>query len=48
MMCINRAKAHKENADNLTWGTYMKTATMGKAIGNAVPSFKHVGEIAEK
>jgi hypothetical protein len=48
MMCINRAKAHKENADNLTWGTYMKTATMGKAIGNAVPSFKHVGEISEK
>jgi glutathione synthase/RimK-type ligase-like ATP-grasp enzyme len=38
-MCIRRAKAHKENADNLTWGTYMKNATLGMASGNAIPRF---------
>ena len=28
-MAIERALAHKENADNLTWGTYIKRASQG-------------------
>ncbi len=31
-MAIERALAHKEGADNLTWGTYMKNATQGLGI----------------
>jgi hypothetical protein len=40
-MCIRRAKEHRENADNLTWGSYMKNATLGMASGNPIPRFKH-------
>lgn len=40
-MCIRRARDHREEADNLTWGTYMKNATLGMAIGHAVPRFGH-------
>lgn len=40
-MCIRRAKEHRENADNLTWGSYMKNATLGLASGNPIPRFKH-------
>jgi hypothetical protein len=44
-MCIRRAKAHRENGDNLTWGTFMKNATMGMATGNPVPKFGASHEI---
>jgi len=31
-MAIERALAHKEDADNLTWGTYMSQAVAGKIV----------------
>ena len=31
-MAIERALAHKENADNLTWGTYIKRASQGMGM----------------
>ena len=31
-MAIERALAHKEGADNLTWGTYMSQAVAGKIV----------------
>ncbi len=31
-MAITKAKAHKDNKDNLTWGTYMQNSTLGKKI----------------
>ncbi|MEM9820062.1 MAG: hypothetical protein AAF985_03280 [Bacteroidota bacterium] len=35
-MAIEKAQAHKEGKDNLTWGTYVKNAAAGKAA-NAKP-----------
>ncbi len=32
-MAIERAKAHKDGKDNLTWGTYIRQATMGNIVG---------------
>jgi hypothetical protein len=29
---VKKAKTHKDNADNLTWGTFMKNSTQGQAI----------------
>ncbi len=46
-MCIRRAKAHKENADNQTWGTYMKNSTLGMATGNPVQKFVPRTEIQQ-
>jgi len=46
-MCIQRAQSHRENADNLTWGTYMKNATLGMASGQPVPTFKKADAISE-
>ena len=46
-MCIRKAKAHKEGADNLTWGNYMKSAVEGKGIAikpTIVPKKKAVAE----
>jgi hypothetical protein len=31
-MAIEKAVAHREGEDNLTWGTYMKKAAQGKGI----------------
>ncbi len=48
-MCIRKAKEHKEGADNLTWGSYLKNATMGKSIvmpKSAAPAKKKA--VAEK
>jgi glutathione synthase/RimK-type ligase-like ATP-grasp enzyme len=34
---IKKAKAHKDSADNLTWGTFMKNSTQGQAIAEQSP-----------
>lgn len=34
-MSISKAKAHKDNQDNLTWGTFVNLATQGKKIKKA-------------
>jgi hypothetical protein len=44
-LCIRRAKSYRENADNLTWGTYMKNATMGLASGDPVEKFNFSSQI---
>ncbi len=36
-LCIHKAKNYRPGADNLTWGTYMKNATMGLGTGVEVP-----------
>ncbi len=32
---IERAKAHKDNQDNLTWGTFLQNACVGKSVEGA-------------
>lgn len=36
-MAIKKAKAHKDNADNLTWGAYLKNSTQGQVMVEAAP-----------
>jgi hypothetical protein len=48
-MCIRKAKEHKDGADNLTWGTFMKNATQGKGMSMPAPSKGKVKKaVAEK
>ena len=35
LLAIERALAHKDGADNLTWGTYIKNAVQGKSFGES-------------
>lgn len=44
-LCIRRAQNHRPDADNLTWGSYMKNATQGKATGIAIEPFHPRREI---
>ena len=37
-MAIEKAKAHKDGQDNLTWGTYIRTAVAGQMIGATTSS----------
>jgi hypothetical protein len=39
-MLVARAKAHKDGADNLTWGKYVQASAAGKSIGTAMPAKK--------
>ena len=47
-MCIRKAKEHKDGADNLTWGTYLKNATMGKSPSMPAAKGKVKKGVAEK
>ena len=47
-MCIRKAKEHKEGADNLTWGTFMQNATMGKGMTMPATKGKVKKSVAEK
>lgn len=47
-MCIRRAKDHKDGADNLTWGTYLKNAANGKSIAQKVAAPAKKKQVAEK
>lgn len=39
-MLVTRAKAHKDGADNLTWGKYVQASAAGKSIGAATAAKK--------
>jgi len=47
-MCIRKAKEHKEGADNLTWGTYIRNAAAGKSIGQKLAAPAKKKAVAEK
>jgi hypothetical protein len=38
-MLVRRAREHREGADNLTWGRYVKAGAAGQAVG-AAPAAK--------
>ncbi|MEM1322413.1 MAG: hypothetical protein AAGG75_19275 [Bacteroidota bacterium] len=47
-MAIERAKAHKEGKDNLTWGTFVREGVAGRIVGPRAPRTRAAKKPAAK